>query len=42
MDIEYIESSGWFEREFIVKGSHQDILSIKSSLENWIEKLDKN
>lgn len=40
MDIEYIESSGWIERDFMIKGSDQDVLIIKSSLDEFSDSLD--
>jgi hypothetical protein len=34
-DIEYLESSGWFERTFTIKGNAQDILEIKEAINEW-------
>ena len=42
MDIEYLESSGWVQREFIVKGSDQAILSINSSLVKWVKEINSD
>lgn len=39
MDIEYLESSGWLERDFTIKGSDNDILAIHKSLKKWSESL---
>ena len=36
-DIDFIESDGLFEREFIVKGSDQDIKSVATSIIDWCE-----
>jgi len=41
MDIDYIESSGWIERDFTIKGADKDILTVATSLENWANSLDK-
>lgn len=41
MDIDYIESSGWIERDFTIKGSNDDVLKVHASLESWSNELDK-
>lgn len=35
VDIEYIESSGWIQRSFTVKGSDDDIVSIHKAYLDW-------
>ena len=40
LDIEYIESSGWIDREFTIKGSANDIAHINQSLANWAREND--
>ena len=42
MDIEYIESSGWVTRDFTIKGSDNDILTVHRSLAEWANKNDLN
>lgn len=42
LKIEYIESTGWIERTFTVKGSEQDLRSIDASLKEWSKKMDEN
>ena len=37
MDIDFIESDGWLQRDFIVKGSDHDMSVIKSSFDNWVK-----
>ena len=41
MDIDYIESSGWIQREFTIKGSNDDVRTIHASLKNWSDRIDK-
>ncbi len=40
MDIEYLESSGWLERDFTVKGSNDDIIAVHQSFKDWMKRLD--
>jgi len=35
MDVDYIESGGWIEREFVIKGSNEDIIKIHAALKAW-------
>lgn len=37
IDIRWIESSGWLERDFIIKGNSEVVLRIKQSLDKWIQ-----
>ena len=41
MDIEYLESSGWVQRDFTIKGPVNDVTTVQKSLEAWIDKLDE-
>ena len=34
-NISYLESKGLFERDFIIKGSDEDVLYIKRSFDQW-------
>lgn len=40
MKIEFIESSGWFAREFIVKGKCQDVQNVADILKKWAKEND--
>jgi hypothetical protein len=40
MDVDYLESSGWVERDFTIKGSDKDVLSVHASLKDWSDNLD--
>jgi len=40
MDIDYIESDGWVERTFTIKGSNKDVLTVQASLKSWADDLD--
>jgi len=35
MNIEFIESSGWITRDFVIKGDAADMNTIKGSLDIW-------
>lgn len=35
-DIKFLESSGWFERTFTIKGNLEDMRYIKRSVNLWI------
>jgi len=37
MSIDYIESRGWVQRDFTIKGSDKDILTVHASLKSWSE-----
>ena len=37
MSIEWIEGSGWIERDFLIKGSETDIDKIKKSIYQWVK-----
>lgn len=39
MGIEWLESSGFIEREFTVKGKKEDLLRIKTSLEEAFQRI---
>jgi len=41
MDIEFIESSGWITRDFTIKGSNKDVLTIHASLKNFADSLEE-
>ena len=41
LNIEFYESSEFWERTFVVKGNNKDIANIKHSLSIWNEDLDK-
>ena len=34
-DISYLESSGWVEREFIIKGDDNHMITVRASLIAW-------
>ena len=36
MRIEYLESSGWVERDFTIKGSSEDVAKVRSMLSTWL------
>ena len=40
MNIEFNESSGFIERDFIIRGADNDIALVKRSLDSWIKSLD--
>ncbi len=40
MEIDYIESSGFLQREFTIKGVDRDMLEISKSLHNWAKDND--
>jgi hypothetical protein len=37
MDIDYLESSGFIERDFTIKGSDEDVAYIRASIGWWIK-----
>ena len=39
-DIEYLESGGFLERDFTIKGSDEDILYVKKCFDNWAMQQD--
>ncbi len=39
-NIEYLESKGFIERDFTIKGSNEDILYIKKCFHNWAKEND--
>lgn len=39
MHIDYVESSGLIERDFLIKGSDKDILTVSRALKNWADNL---
>jgi hypothetical protein len=36
MDIDFMESSGWVERDFLIKGSDEAIFEVRASLMRWV------
>ncbi len=40
LDIDYLESSGWFERDFTVRGSAKDVLTVQTDLKEWATEYD--
>lgn len=40
IQIDYIESKGWFNREFTIKGSAQNIVQINACIEKWAKDND--
>lgn len=36
MQIEYFEGSGWFKRDFVIRGKDSDIEIIDRDLKHWI------
>ncbi len=39
MDIMFMESDGWIERDFVISGSDNDINIVRASLDNWAKSL---
>lgn len=37
LEIEWIESSGFIERDFIIKGPSDTLITIKMALDKWAE-----
>ena len=35
-NIDFIESSGWIERDFVIKGDLDDIKRLKFQLDSWL------
>jgi hypothetical protein len=42
MDVDYLESSGWFERDFMIKGSDKDVTIVLHSLRDWVAENNLN
>ena len=40
MKIDYYESKGFFEREFVIKGDYDDVLQVKRDIDNWARSLE--
>jgi len=35
-NIDFIESSGWIQRDFVIKGDLHDIKKLKFQLDSWV------
>lgn len=42
MDIDYIESFGFFQRDFTIKGSIEDVIEVRRTLAEWARQQDLN
>ena len=40
IDIMFLESDGWIERDFIISGTSEDLKVVKRSLDVWMEALN--
>ena len=42
MDVDYMESSGWIERTFTIRGSDNDIEHVSQTLQAYAKKLNED